>query len=148
MARIQIQQPDSYAFATEIDIRITDTNYGGHMGNDSLLSMIHEARVRFLTSMGFSELDVGGLGIIMTDSAIQYRSEAFQGERLVFEVMADDLNKYGCDIVYRVTDKATGREVALAKTGIVFFDYQQRKVQPRPDCFDSALAQLDQPAAA
>ncbi len=46
-----------------------------------------------------------------------------------------DFNPYGCDFVYRVTEKASGREVARAKTGIVFFDYRQRTVQPVPSVF-------------
>jgi len=46
MARIKIEIPDKFIYKTEIPIRITDINYGGHLGNDSLLSIIHEARVR------------------------------------------------------------------------------------------------------
>jgi len=142
MARVKIALPDRFAFETEIDVRISDTNYGGHLGNDALLALIHEARVRFFASMGFSELNVDGRGIIMADSSIQYRSEAFQGETLRFQVAASDFNKHGCDIVYRVTEKRSGREVAFAKTGIVFYDYNERKVQPLPLLFPKAVQAL------
>ena len=142
MPRVQIELPSEFPFETEIAVRISDTNYGGHLGNDALLALIHEARVRFFSAMGFSELDVGGRGIIMADSSIQYRSEAFQGERLKFEVAATDFNKYGCDIVYRVTETHEGRLVAYAKTGIVFFDYQARSVQPMPSVFARAVTEL------
>jgi acyl-CoA thioesterase FadM len=70
-----------FPFSTELRVRITDVNYGGHMGNDSLLGLLHEARVQFLAHYGLSELDIGGLwGIIMADSVIVYKSEAFPGE--------------------------------------------------------------------
>jgi acyl-CoA thioester hydrolase len=45
-----------------------------------------------------------------------------------------DFNKYGCDFVYRVTEQASGREVARAKTGIVFFDYRKRRVIQKVPC--------------
>lgn len=135
MARIKLDLPECFPFSTELRVRITDVNYGGHMGNDALLGLLHEARVQFLAHYGFSELDICGAGIIMADSVIVYKSEAFPGERLELAVTVTDFNRYGCDFVYRVTEKASGREVARAKTGIVFFDYQQRAIQKVPQPF-------------
>ncbi|MDG4594643.1 MAG: thioesterase family protein [Candidatus Contendobacter sp.] len=140
MARIKLDLPEHFPFNTELRVRITDVNYGGHMGNDSLLGLLHEARVRFLEQCGFSELNICGLGLIMADSAIVYKSEAFPGERLDIAVAATDFNKYGCDFVYRVTEKLSGREVARAKTGIVFFDYARRAIQPVPSAFHELFA--------
>ena len=135
MARIKLDLPEHFPFSTELSVRITDANYGGHMGNDALLGLLHEARVRFLAHYGLSELDIGGAGIIMTDSVIVYKAEAFPGEKLEIAVTANDFNQYGCDFVYRVTERVSGREVARAKTGIVFFDYQKRAVQKTPLTF-------------
>lgn len=135
MARIQLNLPAHFPFRAELRVRITDVNYGGHMGNDALLGLLHEARVRFLGHYGLSELDIYGSGIIMADSVIIYKSEAFPGETLVIAVAVTDFNRYGCDIVYQVAEKASGREVARAKTGIVFFDYAQRQIQPVPPSF-------------
>ena len=136
MARIKLDLPEQFPFSTELRVRITDVNYGGHMGNDALLGLLHEARVRFLAHSGLSELNIYGAGIIMADSVIVYKSEAFPGELLELAVTVTDFNRYGCDFVYRVTEKTSGREVARAKTGIVFFDYQQRAIQrvPQPFC--------------
>ncbi len=146
MARIKLDLPAEFPFATELRVRITDVNYGGHMGNDSLLGLLHEARVRFLAHYGLSELDIGGAGLIMTDSVIVYKSEGFPGETLVIAVTVADFNKYGCDFVYRVTEKTSGREVARAKTGIVFFDYPQRTVQKVPQRFLDLFAPNAVPA--
>lgn len=135
MARIKLDLPADFPFAAELRVRITDINYGGHMGNDSLLGLLHEARVRFLAHFGLKELDIFGLGLIMADSVIVYKSEAFPGEVLKIAVAVVDFNKYGCDFVYRVTEQASGREVARAKTGVVFFDYRNRAVQAVPSAF-------------
>jgi hypothetical protein len=39
MARVKIDLPDKFIFKTEIPIRINDINYGGHLGNDAVLSI-------------------------------------------------------------------------------------------------------------
>ena len=135
MARVKLELPEAFGFSTEIPLRIGDINYGVHLGNDAVMSLIHEARVRFLKAHGFSELDVAGSSIILSDAVVMYRSEAFYGEVMVAEVTAGDFWRAGCDFFYRLSDRATGREVARAKTGIVFFDYETRKRAPAPEAF-------------
>jgi acyl-CoA thioester hydrolase len=135
MARVKLDLPETFDFTTEIPLRIGDINYGGHLGNDAVLSLLHEARVQFLRANEFSELDVDGAGIIMADSVIVYRSEAFYGETMVVDVAVNDFARVGCDILYRISDKDSGREVVRAKTGIVFFDYETRKAMAVPQAF-------------
>ena len=135
MARLKLDLPESFVFSTEIPIRIGDINYGGHLGNDAVLALMHEARVRFLNQHGFTEQNVDGPGIIMADAAIVYKSEAFYGETLVVEVAVADFTRTGCDLVYRLSDKETGREVARGKTGIAFFDYERRRPVAVPKRF-------------
>ena len=135
MARVKLDLPDRFEFSTEIQVRIGDINYGGHLGNDTILSLIHEARVRFLQKYGFTEANIGGVGLIMTDAVIVYRSEGFYGDTLTIDVTIGDFTKSGCDFFYRLTNKLTLKEVARAKTGIVFFDYKTRKVVSIPECF-------------
>lgn len=135
MARIKLDMPENYIFSTELPVRISDINYGGHLGNDAVLSMVHESRVRFLNRYHYTELDVEGFGIIMTDTAIVYKAEGFHADQIQIDVAIDDFNKYGCDIYYLLSNKKTAVEIAHAKTGIVFFDYDQRKVVSVPQAF-------------
>ena len=139
MARIKIEMPDNYLFSTVMDVRISDINYGNHLGNDSVLSFVHEARTRFFRQYGYTEMDVEGLGIIMTDSAIVYKAEGFHGDQIQIDITVGDFNKYGCDIFYLMTNKATTVEIAHVKTGIVFFDYDVRKVVTLPEQFRANL---------
>ncbi|QJD71380.1 thioesterase family protein [Marinobacterium sp. LSUCC0821] len=139
MARIKIDMPDNYLFSTTLDVRISDINYANHLSNDSVLSFVHESRVRFLRQYGYTELDVEGLGIIMTDSAIVYKAEGFYGDQVQVDITVGDFNKYGCDIFYLMTNKATAVEIAHVKTGIVFFDYETRKVVTLPEGFRANL---------
>ncbi len=135
MGRVKLELPDSFGFTTEIIVRIDDINYGGHLGNDSILSLVHEARVRFLKNVGFTEADIDGVGLIMTDVVIVYKSEGFYADVLKIEVAVSDLGKVGCDFVFKLSNKETGNEVARAKTGIVFFDYEHRKIVEVPEKF-------------
>lgn len=142
MPRIKIEIPEKFIFKTEIPIRITDINYGGHLGNDSLLSIVHEARVKFLNNLNYSEANVEGVGIIMIDAGIQYISEGFYGDELVIELAITDFTGLGCDFVYRIINKNTTKEIALAKTGIVFFDYQKRRTAPVPTAFRKMIEEM------
>jgi acyl-CoA thioesterase FadM len=135
MSRIKLELPSVVHFTTDIPVRITDINYGGHLGNDALLSLLHEARVRFLAHYGYSELNIEGSAIIMSDVAIVYKAEAFHGDILKFAVSAVDFHRFGCDLFYRVTNGATGKEIARAKTGIIFFDYSTKKLVDVPAVF-------------
>ena len=127
MARVTIELPDRFSFSTALPIYINHINYGNHLDNSALLSLVSEARVRYFNGMGYSEMDVEGVGVIVADAALQYKSEAFHGEVMVIEVVAEDFNKYGCDLVWKIADQASGREVARGKHGIMFFDYTLRK---------------------
>ena len=130
--RIQLSLPDTFSFQTEIPVRITDINYGNHLGNDSILSMMHEARVQFLQNLGYKELEFEGAGLIMSDTAIIYKGEGFYGDVLTVKVTADDLNKFGFDLFYLFTNQH-GKEIARAKTGMLCFNYATRKLMSLPE---------------
>jgi acyl-CoA thioester hydrolase len=135
MQRIRIELPENFSFITEMPVRITDLNYGGHVGNDTILSMIHEARMRFLSHHGLAELNFGGFGIIMSDVGIQFRNELFYGEKVRASVAVGAFSKVAFDLFYKLEKEADGKmvEVALAKTGIVCFDYANRKPVAIPE---------------
>ena len=131
MPRVRLDLPEKVFVTVEIPIRISDINYGGHVGNDSLLSILHEACVQFLRHFGFTESNVGGRGIMMSDAILVYKAEIFYGDTLTIDIGVADLHSHGADITYRVMNK--GKEAARAKTGIVFFDYEKRKIAPTPE---------------
>ncbi|WVN41097.1 thioesterase family protein [beta proteobacterium MWH-UniP1] len=135
MARVKIDLPDNFAFSTEIPVYIGHINYGNHLDNAAMLSLVSEARMRFFASMGYSESNVDGVGIIVADAAIQYKAEVFYGDLLRFEMTATDFSRLGCDLLYRVTRVSDSTEVARGKTGIVFFDYQERAKANVPQAF-------------
>lgn len=142
MTRIKIELPEKFIFITEIPLRISDINYGGHLGNDSVLSIFHEARIRFLRQFNYSEIDIEGTSIIMTDSAVQYKSQGYYGDILIVELAVDDIQKFNCDFYYRAANKLNGKIVAIGKTGIAFFDYKKNKLAFVPEKFIQLIDKL------
>jgi acyl-CoA thioester hydrolase len=136
--------PQKSIFTTEITVRVSDLNYGGHVGNDTILTLMQEARVQFYKELGFKDeisFD-GSIGQIITDAAIQYKSESFLGDVLTIRIAVSDFNKYGFDMYYIIENKATGKNVAIGKTGIVCFDYSKRKIATIPQILFDKLKPL------
>jgi acyl-CoA thioesterase FadM len=132
MARVKVALPDAFLLTIQIPVRITDLNYGAHLGNDALLSIMHEARVQFLQHCQLPEFDPATkLGLIMADVAIEYKGEGFHGDVLHIQLAATDLHRYGFDVVYWVKNQE-GKEIARAKTGMLCFDYNTRKLRNLP----------------
>ena len=134
MSRAKLHMPEQYKFSAELDVRITDLNYANHLGNDSLLSLLHEARVRFLNHYGYSEIGVEGAGIMMADVVIIYKAQGFYADKLIIDMAIDDIAKKSCDLYYRVR-KNDQTILALCKTALVFFDFQSQKPVSVPRCF-------------
>ncbi len=135
MSRIKLKMPSTFHFSVSLPIRICDINYGGHLGNDAVLSLIHEARMQFLAQLGYTEMNLAGAALIMSDVAIEFKGEAFYGETLVASVALTNISKISVDIFYKL-EKASGSKnkmVALAKTGMVCFNYQQKKIAEWPE---------------
>ncbi|MDE2090737.1 MAG: thioesterase family protein [Gammaproteobacteria bacterium] len=127
MSRVTIHLPSAFPFSTELEVRVSDLNYGNHLGNDSVLTLIHEARRRFLESLGLEEIGTDGLGFVIADAAVIYRAQAFYGDRLHIQVAAGDFGSRGCDFYYRITHVSDKRVLAEAKTGTVYFDFGAQK---------------------
>jgi len=134
MPRVKILLPDKFLFSTSIPLRITDVNYGGHVGNDSILSLIHEARMQFLKEFGLTEMEFGGVSLIMSDVAIEFKNEIFYEDRLNAFITITDINRVGFDMVYKLVKTNSEKEVlvAIAKTGMVCFDYAKKKIAAVP----------------
>lgn len=142
MSRIKLKLPEAqqFIFTTNIEPRISDINYGNHLGHDHLITLLHEVRLRFLKRNGFSELDVAGTSIIMADLAIMYKAEVTYGEELTVDIALLDPSRAGCTLFYLVRKKMDGKEVARATTGIAFFDYNKKKITRIPPTFAALIA--------
>lgn len=131
MARVKIFFPDTKPiFSCALAVRIADINYGNHLGNDAVLSLIHEARMQMLSVWHYTELEAGGNGLIMSDVMIAYKNEAFYGEQLHIQIFCEAITERSFDLLYKIETVRNGQliPIAHAKTGMVCFDYTAKKI--------------------
>jgi acyl-CoA thioesterase FadM len=141
MERIKIDFPETVHFTTEIAVRISDINYGNHAGNDAIVSMIHESRVQFLQKAGFTELDIDGLGLLMTDLAVQYKKQILYPGHLHFALSVKETSPKSFIMYYQVTF-SDGSVAVLAQTTMLCFDYSAQKISNFPGSFFKRILNL------
>ena len=135
MPRVKIDLPVHWSFEAEFPVRITDLNYGRHVGNDTILAYLQEARVQWLRRLGYpSELLAEPVGLILVDLAVRLKAELAYGDVLRVQLAVAEWSKLGFELVYLIS-KGEGTEVARATTSFVFFDYTARKLAAAPEGF-------------
>ncbi|MBL4821815.1 MAG: acyl-CoA thioesterase [Gammaproteobacteria bacterium] len=139
MQRVKISAPEEFIYSMERTVGISEVNYARHMDSVAMIKIIHEARLQFLANLGFTESNIYGLGMVVTDLAIDFRSESFANDLLVIGVGVSKFNKYGFDIGFQVTNHALETVVCIAKMGVVFFDFDKHKLAELPRAFESIL---------
>ena len=143
MARVKVTPPEQFLFSMERTVGISDLNYAKHLDSLAMAQILHEARLQFLASLGFTEANIYGLGMVVADMAIDYRSESFANDRLIIDVGVTAYNKYGFDICFQITNSALESVVCNAKTGVVFFDFDRHQIAPIPERFKSQIGLQD-----
>jgi acyl-CoA thioesterase FadM len=137
MARIKLVFPENIIHTLTIPVRITDINYGNHLGNDALVSILHEARVHWLNSLNYTEFNIEGKSIIMNELVVNYLKEMFYGDVIIIDLSIGDVTALGFELYYRMSVNKNGENLisAIAKTGLIFFDYAAKKTSSIPDVF-------------
>ncbi len=79
----------------------------------------------------------------MSDVAIEFKNEVFYGDVLTASVIANDFTRVGFDIYYKLSKTIDDKEtvVAIAKTGMICFNYTNKKVVAVPEEVKELLTQ-------
>lgn len=141
MARIKIKIPEKIIGTFSIPIRIADINYGNHVGNDAFVSIIHEARMQWLKQYDYTELKIEGIGLIMSDLALEFKNEAFYGDIVEVTLAAAEISRVGFELYYQLSANRNNKSILLAnaKTGMVCYDYTAKKVAAIPEKLKAIL---------
>lgn len=129
---------DNFSFVFSCRVGIADINYGGHVSNAAVLTFFQDARIAFLSHLGpFSELEVGGCGMIMPEAHVYFRQEMFHGDSLQIGVRVAAIKKSSFTLEYRIESRLL--VTAEGNTPMVCYDYQKRKPRRIPAGFRAAL---------
>ena len=128
---------NNFNFSTELNVRINEINYGGHLGNDSFLFLFQEGRLRYLKQFDCSELTIGeNTSLIMSQAHINFKTQAFWGERLIMFVRITKMDKIHFTFEYQIESAENKKKVvATGYTDMVGFDYRNKKVKKLPEKF-------------
>ncbi len=134
--RVKLQLPNTIHHTSTLQIRISDLNYGNHVGNDNVVSMLHEARIQLLQHYNYTELNIHGLGLIMADIMVAYKHQMYYGDVVTIHTYITDLTVQAFNIYYKMLLPNKQNTIAIeAKTGMVFFDYTSNKIAKMPNNF-------------
>ncbi len=147
MPRVKVSSPERFLFSMERVVGISDVNYARHLDSVAMVNILHEARLQFLASLGFTEGNIFGLGMVVTDLAVEYQSESFANDLLIIDVGVGSFNRYGFDIGFQVTNSALETQVCSAKMGVVFLDFDKHHITEIPASFTALLGQMDSQVA-
>lgn len=135
MARLKIELPQKRLASVSIPVRITDINYGNHVGNNSIVEIIHEARVQFLKQHGFTELNVAGTALIMSELLVEFKNESFYNDVLEIKIFSGETTRVSFELFYEISVKKNEQKIIIAhaKTGMVCYNYELKKVSAVPE---------------
>lgn len=134
MARIKIDIPGHIIGSFRVPVRITDINYGNHVGNDAFVAIIHESRMQWLKQYDYTELKIEGIGLIMSDLLVEFKNESFYGDLIEVKLYVGEISKVSFDLYYQLFATRNEEPVLLAngKTGMICYDYAAKKVEMVP----------------
>lgn len=135
MRNRKITIPSPFCFHTALNIQVSDINYGGHVGNERYLLFAQETRMRFLATIGCSEMHFGPFGLALTEAHVEYFHELFHGDSIRISLAVGEPSRASFDCFYliKVLKDDVEIESATIKTSMVCFDYKERKVRSIPD---------------
>ena len=137
--RVKLKIPNFFHFKTLMKVRVTDLNYGQHMGNDVFLTFAHESRVRYFKTIEMTERNFFGFSLIMADSVVKYKSQAFLGDEICIKISVVNCTSHGFQLFYLLKNNHTKIDVAYIQTSMVFYNYEKEKIMPFPKKFKNYL---------
>lgn len=130
----------AYDGKSSLTVRISEINYGNHLGHDRLITFIHQARLDFLAQLGGDEMDLYGASLIMRRLSVDYLAEAFLDDEITVYMRIGVVKATRFAIDYRLMREDT--LIAEVSTLLVTFDYQARKVVELPAALRRKFDQL------
>jgi acyl-CoA thioester hydrolase len=134
MARLKINIPNQLLTTIHLPVRINDVNYGNHVGNSAFVGLVHEARLQWLQQYQLSELDCGGVGMIMSNLSVEFKNEAFYGDALAVNIYIGEITSVSFELIYQLTTNRNNAIIIVANaiTTMVCYNYTLKKIAAVP----------------
>lgn len=130
-----------FVFETVMRVRNTEIDVGQHLTLESLITLLAEARARFLYSRGIKEINSDYQGLIISNLQLNVVSRVRAREELLFEVGVEQISDKSGDMAIKVTRMYDGSLVAKARKSFIQYDYRSNKAISFHDDIKEALEQ-------
>lgn len=141
MERVKLDFPaEAIIHRHPLTVRVTDMNYGRHLGHDALVSLLHEARIQAFAALDLQEWDMHGHPSVVADLAVQYQSEARWPDALIIETAVPEPQGKALTIYQRICKRDTQQLVATARVNQLLIDLATGRPAEVPVQVKQALA--------
>ena len=123
-------------FETNISVLVNHLNYGNHLGYDSILSIMQEARMRWLKSLDpkISEINIdNGTGWLVKKVELDITSEAEYSDILHVTLSIVTNKKSSFIISYKINNLSKNKPLCNGTTQQVCYHFSDSKVTRIPD---------------
>lgn len=142
MERVTLEFPaEAVIHRHPLTVRVTDMNYGRHLGHDALVSLLHEARVHAFAALGLPEWDMQGYPSVVVDLAVQYQHEARWPDALVIDTAVPEPTGKALTIYQRIRNAEKDNVVATARVNQLLLDLSTGRPVAVPEKVKQSLAQ-------
>jgi acyl-CoA thioester hydrolase len=126
-------------YISKYNVRISDINYGGHMGNERALVAFQQARIEWLETLGLSELNIGeGRGLIQRRANVEYLREISLGDILNIKIYPVEI-KGSYFVLGHEVNNQNGITVLTGNVTLGSFDYNNKKLAKIPNTLKEIL---------
>ncbi len=120
---------DGYDYVAEIDVRLRDLDFMGHVNNATYATYLEEARQAYFSdAVGVSLVDVG---TVLANMEIDYSSPIEADADVTVALRATEIGTSSLPIEYEI--RADGEQAATARTVQVLVDRETGNSEPIPD---------------
>ena len=120
-------------FSIPLTVRVNDLNYGNHVGYQNFFSYFQEVRMAYLGQFGYSEMDIEGHGMIISEANCKYKQELFLNDRIRISCRIEEMKSKLFIMQYQIAKD--GAACAEGFTKNLCYDYSSSKVVRLPEEF-------------
>ena len=141
MERVKLDFPaEAVIHRHSLTVRVTDMNYGRHLGHDAVVSLLHEARIQALAALDLPEWDMHGHPSVVADLAITYQSEARWPDALIIATAVPEPQGTALTVYQRIYQADSQQVVATARVNQLLIDLATGRPVEVPEQVKQALA--------
>lgn len=128
-------------YTNKVIIRVSDLNYGQHLGYAQLVSLLHQTRVQFLHQYALNEFNIENTQLLIKELEVSYTNEAFLLDELKFSLSFSQKKKTTMTLQYDIFNTTRNNNTAKATETCLFISNKTKKITRTPKFWQQFLSE-------